>query len=124
MNATRIVLDLPFPPSVNHYYIRTKFGVAIGAKGKQFRQEAIYLASRQVSKSDHFSADKRLYLSVAVFAPDRRKRDLDNILKAGVDSLTHAGVFADDSQIDHLEVIRKAVQKNDGRVIITIEEIM
>ena len=58
-----------------------------------------------------------------MFPPDRRRRDVDNPLKAGVDSLMHASVFSDDSQIDHLEVIRKAVQPGNGRIIVTIEEI-
>jgi Holliday junction resolvase RusA-like endonuclease len=42
-------------------------------------------------------------------------------LKAGLDSLTRAKVFHDDCQIDHLELIRKAVQPGAGRVILTIE---
>jgi crossover junction endodeoxyribonuclease RusA len=74
--------------------------MAIGARGKQFRKETLYLAARQVDKRDHFAADKKIYLSVAVFAPDRRKRDLDNIFKAMNDVLTHAGIYADDSKID------------------------
>ena len=123
MHASRIVLDLPFPPSVNHYYVRTKFGMSIGARGKDFRTEAIYLCNRQVPMTDRFGAEKRLYLSVAVFPPDRRKRDLDNLGKCLCDALTHAGVYDDDSQIDHLEFIRKTRQGGDGRVIVTIEEL-
>ena len=46
-------------------------------------------------------------VEIEAFMPDRRKRDLDNILKALLDALTHAGVWADDSQIVDLR-IRKA----------------
>lgn len=123
MHNSRIVLDLPFPPSVNHYYMRTKFGMTIGARGRDFRKEAIYLCNRQVSMTERFGADKRLFLSVAVFPPDRRKRDIDNIFKCLLDSLTHAGVYVDDSQIDHLECIRKTRQPDFGRAVVTIEEI-
>ncbi len=73
--------------------------------------------------SDRFGPEKRLFVSVAIFPPDRRRRDVDNPLKAGLDSLTHAKVFHDDCQIDHLEVIRKSVQPGAGRVIATFEEI-
>jgi crossover junction endodeoxyribonuclease RusA len=62
-------------------------------------------------------------MSVAVFAPDRRKRDLDNLGKCTCDFLTHAGLYADDSQIDWLEFRRMSVQPGAGRVIVTIEEI-
>lgn len=41
------------------------------------------------------------------FPPDRRRRDLDNILKCTQDSLAHAGVYKDDSQIDLLTVRRR-----------------
>ncbi|NBW22487.1 MAG: RusA family crossover junction endodeoxyribonuclease, partial [Caulobacteraceae bacterium] len=34
---------------------------------------------------------------IEAFPPDRRKRDLDNILKSLLDALTHAGVWEDDS---------------------------
>lgn len=124
MNPTRIVLDLPWPPSVNHYYMRTKFGMIIGAKGKEFRKEVAYLCRRQLLDADRFAAGKRLYVSVAAFPPDRRVRDLDNCGKSLCDSLTKAGVYDDDSQIDHLEFIRKKVQNKNGRVIVTIEEII
>jgi len=45
-------------------------------------------------------------LSVDCYPPDRRRRDLDNLLKSLQDSLVHAGVMGDDSQIRvlHLEM--------------------
>ncbi|MEY4713325.1 MAG: hypothetical protein RIS88_2775 [Pseudomonadota bacterium] len=39
--------------------------------------------------------------------PDRRRRDLDNTLKATQDAMTHAGIWDDDSQIDDLRIVRK-----------------
>ncbi len=62
-------------------------------------------------------------MGVAVFAPDRRKRDLDNLGKILCDFLTHAGIYVDDSQIDWLEFRRMSVQPGAGRVIVTVEEI-
>lgn len=124
MNPTRIVVDLPFPPSVNHYYMRTRFGMIIGAKGKLFRTEAITNCREQIDVLDCFAADAKLHVIVAAFPPDRRKRDLDNLGKCLCDALTHAGVYVDDSQIDWLEFRRKQVQKSYGRVIVVIEKIV
>lgn len=53
----------------------------------------------------------RLAVHVALFPPDRRVRDIDNILKALLDACEHAGCYASDSQIDELHVIRQGVSK-------------
>ena len=46
-------------------------------------------------------------VDIEAFMPDRRRRDLDNLLKGLLDSLTHAGVWEDDNQVVDLR-IRKA----------------
>ena len=43
-------------------------------------------------------------LLVECYPPDRRRRDLDNLLKALQDSLQAAGAFEDDSQIKELRM--------------------
>ena len=61
---------------------------------------------------------ERLFVKIVAYMPDRRRRDLDNILKALFDALTHAGVWSDDSQIDAISLIRaKEIQ---GRLEVTI----
>jgi Holliday junction resolvase RusA-like endonuclease len=95
----------------------------MGLKGKQFLKEAHFMCRHQFRKEDCFASDRRIYISVAVFAPDRRKRDLDNLGKVLCDFLTHAGICVDDSQIDWSELRRMSVQPGAGRVIVTIEEI-
>ncbi len=57
-----------------------------------------------------------------VYPPDRRRRDLDNVLKALLDSLAHAKVYEDDSQIDVLVVDRKEVC-GKGYVVVNVEEL-
>jgi crossover junction endodeoxyribonuclease RusA len=54
--------------------------------------------------------------------PTRRKSDLDNQFKAILDSLTAAGVWDDDSQIDELSIARKPVMKG-GKIVVTVEAI-
>ena len=55
--------------------------------------------------------------------PDRRVRDLDNLNKAILDSLTHSNVIEDDKYIDDLRIVRAGYEKNNGRVEIYISEI-
>lgn len=97
-------IELPYPPSVNHYYLHTTTGVIISAKGKSYRRDVSLLLHRY---RGHCGADKRLQVIVNVYPPDKRKRDLDNICKATLDALQHARIFADDNQIDVLIIARK-----------------
>jgi len=64
--------------------------------------------------------DCRLKVDILVFPPDNRRRDLDNVLKAILDSLEDAKVFKDDSLIDDLRVRRMDTFKN-GKIEIIIE---
>lgn len=43
-------------------------------------------------------------VTVLLYPPDRRNRDLDNYQKALFGSLTHAGVWVDDRQIKRFTV--------------------
>ena len=99
---------LPYPPSVNTYWRHPSRGPLAGRhlisqEGRAYR-EAI---RAHVAESSFGKIDGPVAVDIEAFFPDRRKRDLDNILKSLLDSLTHAGVWEDDSQIVDLR-IRKA----------------
>lgn len=63
----------------------------------------------------------RLEVHIQAFPPDKRRRDLDNVLKVCIDSLQQAGLFEDDSQIDYLLIERKEVVQ-DGQLKVDIKE--
>jgi len=58
-------------------------------------------------------------MRIVVAPPDRRRRDLDNVLKSLLDSLEHAGVYTDDSQIRKLSIERSEPVEN-GRTFVQI----
>jgi crossover junction endodeoxyribonuclease RusA len=49
-----------------------------------------------------------VHLSVVLFMPDKRKRDLDNYMKPLLDSLTRCAFYEDDSLVNQLFVYRGA----------------
>lgn len=123
----RIALLLPYPPSVNTYWRNVKGRTLISKKGREYRKSLIAAVSaQQLSRMQsgeppcHITG--RIYASVVAHPPDRRRRDLDNILKALLDGLQHAGVYEDDSQIDKLSIIR-ADRVDGGMVSVQIIEI-
>lgn len=113
-----ITIVTPYPPTVNHYYgNRPKGGKYIKSPGIAYRA-----ATREyVDRYKLVAPDGRLQVAIEVFPPDNRKRDLDNVGKACLDALQHAGVYADDCLIDDLRFTRMKVVK-DGMLRIFISQ--
>jgi crossover junction endodeoxyribonuclease RusA len=100
MTTDGATLVLPYPPSVNHYWRHVGPRVLLSRQGRVYR-DAVTLAVYQQGAP---RLTGRLSLTLLVRCPDRRARDLDNMLKATLDALAYAGVYASDSQIDRLHV--------------------
>jgi crossover junction endodeoxyribonuclease RusA len=62
-------------------------------------------------------------VTLTAFPPDKRRRDLDNLPKVVLDSLTKAGVWKDDSQIQRLTIQWGAFWPG-GALDVEIEELL
>ena len=112
-----IQLQLPYPPSVNHYWGQAGNHRFIGKKGKEFRAQVM----DAVNEAGIQPLEGRLAVHIALFPPDRRKRDVDNVLKSLLDACEHAGCYENDSQIDELHITRRDVIKDGACTIIIIQ---
>lgn len=110
-------LFLPYPPSVNHYWGTRGLHRFLTSKAKAFRAATNEIV--RASGLDGFG-EMRLEVYVRLHAPDRRVRDIDNCLKSILDSLCHAGVFVDDSQVDRIVVERGSIVKG-GSCLVSIK---
>lgn len=119
MEQGRVRLTLPFPPSVNHYWLTCGKRRFISDDGRQFAADVHAEVIRNRVRG--FGDKARLSVSVDVYPPDNRKRDLDNLCKALFDSLTKAGVWGDDGQIDRI-VLEREKKAENGFVVVEIEE--
>ena len=108
-----MVLNLPYPPSVNSYWRHPNKGKLAGrhlisAEGRSYRRD-VWVACRQQHPSVCLVGPVKM--TIALTAPDKRRRDLDNTLKALLDALTHAKVIEDDSMIKELHMSWLGVAK-------------
>lgn len=90
--------SIPYPPSVNTYYRHVGPRVLISRDGRKYRMMVVSrLGGIKPLEGD-------LALTVHLYPPDRRRRDVDNTLKSFMDALVHAGAMRDDSQVKILHV--------------------
>jgi crossover junction endodeoxyribonuclease RusA len=121
-----VTLRLPWPPSVNHYWRSIPVGrrcrVVISRDGRAYRR-AVNVAFAAARPSGWTGPlEGRLSARVNLHPPTRRAIDIDNRMKALLDAMEHAGVYRDDSQIDHLEIVRADVTKT-GAATVEITEV-
>lgn len=92
---TRVArIDLPFPPSVHRLYRGGRWKGDISPEYKAWRDHAGLLLNRQSVPA--FDGPVRIFARLV--APDKRKRDSDNFVKAIFDLLVaHLVIKGDDS---------------------------
>ena len=96
-----IELTLPWPPTVNTYWRMFQNRMIISEAGRKYRTAVAEQVLVQRG-AKHLTGTVKVVIEA--WRPDKRKRDLDNLLKAVLDAMKHAGVYEDDSLIVDLRI--------------------
>lgn len=105
-----IIMDLPFPNSANTHWRNARGVTYISKQGLAYREAVALSAKLYGLKADN----KRLEISVQLYAPNKRAYDIDNRIKPLLDALQYAGVIDNDGLVDKLIVERMPIVK-DGK---------
>ncbi len=105
----QIWIDLPWPPSVNAYYGRNKFGSTyVRREGKAYKERVKQCVSEWWTCSSHVVGERfpepalitgPAYCYTLLKPPTRRSVDIDNRDKALFDAMEYAGLIEDDKLI-------------------------
>lgn len=114
----KIALKIPWPPSANRYW-RSVGGLNKPYVSPEARKYIALIKTYNLLKKTCFHG--RISLYIEAFPPDKRKRDIDNVLKVVCDSFEKAGFFLNDSQIDRIYIER--MPKLSGELHVEISEI-
>ena len=121
-------LELPWPPSANHYIGYRVAGPFI--KGKQFVQAYPTKETKEFKENvqrivRRDLAERKwhgpLIMSCWTYPPDRRRRDTSNLFKCLEDALQEAGVFLDDYQIVEHHAYRTSTVVTGGMVVVELK---
>ena len=106
-----ITLTLPYPVSVNAYWLASGKRRYISKRGVEFKRcvKEIWEASNHQG----FGSSK-VEFNVLLFPRDNRLMDIDNMLKCLGDSLQDAGAFDDDQQVWKITIERGEKIKGGG----------
>ncbi|EFN7491962.1 RusA family crossover junction endodeoxyribonuclease [Escherichia coli] len=99
----RIEFVFPYPPTVNTYWRRRGSTYFVSKAGERYRHDVALIVRQQRLK---LNLSEKLAIRIIVKPPDKCRRDLDNLLKAPLDALTHAGLLIDDEQFDEINIVR------------------
>ncbi len=119
----KIKLMFENPNSLNNHWLKSRNGVFLSPKGREFRNHVIQV----VTQAGYYNLklQGRIKYTAVYCPPDRRPRDIDNFCtKAVFDALKHSGIYEDDKQIDYVQYQRGDIQEDKiGKIFIEIEEI-
>jgi crossover junction endodeoxyribonuclease RusA len=121
MNAQTQTYLFPYPPSVNNYWRSRGNTRFISKQGMAFRKNALAVIAEQGNPQ---LGGARVRVVIHVHKPDKRKRDLDNLLKPVLDALEHGKVVDDDSQIDDLRIRSAGVRSDGGCVVVEVSRVV
>jgi len=95
------MITMPYPPTVNTYYTVARNRKILSKRGRAYKKEAmVYLYEQGVPKG----REGPYSISIRVRMPDKRKRDIDNLIKPLLDSLVEYGALSDDSEVIDLRI--------------------
>ena len=100
----KLNITLPWPPSSNTYWRYVNNRVITSKKAREYKDLILKLSYTWGNVLFH---EERLSIDIKAHPPDKRKRDLDNLLKVTIDAIASTGIFQNDSQIDKLIITRE-----------------
>jgi crossover junction endodeoxyribonuclease RusA len=105
-------LTLPLPPSVNHYWVKTRNGVFLSERGRTFKHDVAIICREH----DVTPLDGKISIHVEVYRKTMTS-DLDNFLKGILDGL-QGYAFINDSQIVEIYARRHDDKANPRCVVV------
>lgn len=117
MEFFEVDITLPYPPSGNHMWKKTKAGHTYLTPDA--RRYYGHVKWQVATEAKMLNLDSELFVMCTLRPPDKRRRDLDNAWKVVSDSLTKARLWQDDHQIRRL-VLQWGEPVEGGQVTISV----
>ena len=91
-----ILIELPFPPSLNSIYKPGKNKIYSSNELKEYKKKVRTIVQAYMRKNSIKIIDEPVRIDCVLYEPNNRVRDLDNLEKALLDALTFSKLWTDD----------------------------
>lgn len=115
-----VEIELGYPPTLNMYWRHVGHKVLISEEGRRYRRD---VCDRVLVSKIRRPIAGPLKMTIVVFPPDNRRRDIDNLPKSILDALQRAGLYNDDYHINDLRIVRGPVRKDDPCAMVYLEKL-
>lgn len=97
-----MILDVPYPPSANRMWRYIRKRPILSKEYRDWKERSLFLVLQQ----DHekIQEPETVSIDMAVTPPDKRRRDIDNVIKPVLDLLETAEILENDSMVHRLNV--------------------
>jgi crossover junction endodeoxyribonuclease RusA len=119
--VSSVTFTLPYPPSVNRYWRSVRGRNILSKEAREYRERA-----HAAVIANGWRVTGPVRVNFLAFAPDKRRRDADNLLKPMLDALVNAGAIeGDDSRyVRGVSVDWWGVDPGRERVEVVISEVV
>lgn len=116
-HAGGYAIVMPYPPSVNHYWIRAFRGMRISDEGTEYRDRV----KQSLTEHRIESMLGEIRVCCAVHFPDARKRDSSNLWKVLLDVMQYGGIYTDDHQVKTHRMVDIDIDRDRPRVEVWLD---
>jgi crossover junction endodeoxyribonuclease RusA len=115
-SSPRLTMVLPLPPSVNHLYANTPNGRIKTKEGKLYKMAVC--EELQVQRARQRTPDPPYEVWLWFMLPDRRVRDVSNMVKAIEDNVAEYLGYND--SLNHAMHLYKALDRDNPRAVMVL----
>jgi crossover junction endodeoxyribonuclease RusA len=115
--ALKFVIN-KLPPSLNVMYRKSKYGAIYKTKLAKEYMELVHQTIKEQNENIEI-LNCNVKVTIIMYQNDKRKRDIDNILKVLLDAMNNI-IYIDDSQITELH-IKKVCSTENNKIEIEIK---
>lgn len=114
-----MTLELPWPPSINHYWRRHGHVIHVSTAGTRFARLVALAVRSQFASAP---IDMPVAILIEAWAATKRSWDVDNRIKPLLDALTRAELWRDDSVVRDCRIVDRG-RCRGGRVVLHVRPI-